>query len=438
MAGPLPKEPGTLREVCVHCDDCKDVPTEQHLYCDCCGRRLPAPAETPAQTAAPAEPHVARCESCGAPSGDMDLCPACQEAFQSVLETTKNAEPAPPSQDPIAAVFEAALEQAKTAPLARPVIAQPEAPSAPPIVASAPPIVPAPITHVAAPKPPVPAVIEPAPHVGLKPQQVRSAPVEKKPARPSAPQPIVPPARPAGNATRTVGIALATVVIAGAIGIPLGQHFATRQPATAAAEPEPANVPAAQATAGERRTTPQPAPAPKPEPAPAFVETPPPAPKPVAARPSRPAPRPTRTSRQANASVTPASVPLTPPAAVVAEVLPAPEPVAPPPAPEPAAPIGPFFQVNQVNQPPQVVSRVEPDLPTDVQGAVNDVVIVKVLVSQAGEPAIVNLVRRSRSGPALDDAVVAAVKRWTFAPAKKRGEPVSCWFHVGVPVVRAN
>ena len=100
--------------------------------------------------------------------------------------------------------------------------------------------------------------------------------------------------------------------------------------------------------------------------------------------------------------------------------------------------MGPFFQVNQVNQPPQVVSRVEPNVPADVQGAVNDVVIVKVLVSQAGEAAIVNLVRRSRSGAAVDDAVVAAVKQWTFAPAKKRGEAVSCWFHVGVPVVRAN
>jgi protein TonB len=123
---------------------------------------------------------------------------------------------------------------------------------------------------------------------------------------------------------------------------------------------------------------------------------------------------------------------------VVAE-LPAPEPEAPPPpAPEPAAPVGPFFQVNQVNQPPQVVSRVEPNMPADVQGAVNDVVIVRVLVSQAGQAAIVNLVRRSRSGPALDEAVVAAVKQWTFEPAKKRGEAVSCWFHVGVPVVRAN
>jgi protein TonB len=435
----------------VRCDDCKDVPTEQHLYCDCCGRRLPAQTAAPSVTPA-AEPHVARCESCGAPSGDMDLCPACQEAFQSVLEAKKNPEPAPPAQDPIADIFEAALEQAKTAPLARPVIAEPAVQTAPPIVANAPSIVPSPIAPVDVPSapaiavapplhPPAPAIVAPAPQPTLKPEPVRFVPVEKKHVRPRAPQPPVPaPARPAGYATRTVGIALATVVIAAAIGIPLGQHFATRQTATAAAEPEPANVPAAQATAGDRRTTPQPAPAAKAEPAPPVVEEPTPAPpkRMAAAAPSRPAPRPTRTSRQPNASATAASVPLTPPDAVVAE-LPAPEPEAPPPpAPEPAAPVGPFFQVNQVNQPPQVVSRVEPNMPADVQGAVNDVVIVRVLVSQAGQAAIVSLVRRSRSGPALDEAVVAAVKQWTFAPAKKRGEAVSCWFHVGVPVVRAD
>jgi TonB family protein len=301
-----------------------------------------------------------------------------------------------------------------------------EIPSAPAAVQAAPP-----------PAPPRPAVFEPAPPPTLKPLQARPAPAEKKPMRASAPQPVAPPARPAGNAPRTVGLALATVVIAGAIGIPLGQHFATRQAASAAAQPEPANVPPAQATAGERKTPPPPPPAPKPEPASAFVETPPPAPKPAAA--PRPAPvKPPRTPRQATPS-TASNVPVTPAAAVVAEVLPAPEPVAPPPpAPEPAAPVGPFFQVNQVTQPPQVVSRVEPSLPADVQGAVNDVVIVRVLVSQAGQAAIVNLVRRSRSGPALDDAVVEAVKQWTFAPAKKRGEAVSCWFHVGVPVVRAN
>jgi hypothetical protein len=33
---------------------------------------------------------------------------------------------------------------------------------------------------------------------------------------------------------------------------------------------------------------------------------------------------------------------------------------------------------------------------------------------------------------------VAAVKQCTFSPARKKGEAVSCWLNVGVPVGRAN
>jgi protein TonB len=34
---------------------------------------------------------------------------------------------------------------------------------------------------------------------------------------------------------------------------------------------------------------------------------------------------------------------------------------------------------------------------------------------------------------ALDSAAVAAVKRWRFSPARRRGEAVNCWLNVGVP-----
>jgi protein TonB len=127
-------------------------------------------------------------------------------------------------------------------------------------------------------------------------------------------------------------------------------------------------------------------------------------------------------------------------------VAPAPEVAAPAPVvasapkPEPpAAPVGPFFELRDVNETPRVATRVEPQVPDDLRDRqLNEVVIVRVLVTQAGHPSLVNLLRRSKSGPSLDDAIVAAVKQWTFVPAKKRGEPVSCWFHVGVPVSKAN
>jgi protein TonB len=131
----------------------------------------------------------------------------------------------------------------------------------------------------------------------------------------------------------------------------------------------------------------------------------------------------------------------TPVAVAPAPAVAAPAPVvaaAPKPEPPPV-PVGPFFELRDVNETPRVATRVEPQVPDDLRDRqLNEVVIVRVLVTQAGHPSLVNLLRRSKSGPSLDDAIVAAVKQWTFVPAKKRGEPVSCWFHVGVPVSKAN
>jgi TonB family protein len=84
-----------------------------------------------------------------------------------------------------------------------------------------------------------------------------------------------------------------------------------------------------------------------------------------------------------------------------------------------------------------VATRVEPRLDDDVvKRYPKDVVVVRVLVSQAGHPFRVSLLRRSLGGRPVDDAVVAAVSAWTFSPAKKRGEAVSCWMNVGVAVGR--
>ncbi len=120
----------------------------------------------------------------------------------------------------------------------------------------------------------------------------------------------------------------------------------------------------------------------------------------------------------------------------------------PPPAPVAAeprrsiaheAPIGRFFEPTDVDESPQVATRVEPRLPGDLPvRPLNDIVVVRVLVSQTGHPFRVNLLRRSRVGRSLDDAVVAAVTQWTFSPARKRGEAVSCWYNIGLPLGRAN
>jgi TonB family protein len=103
----------------------------------------------------------------------------------------------------------------------------------------------------------------------------------------------------------------------------------------------------------------------------------------------------------------------------------------------PAPPAGRLFEAGDVDESPRVATRVEPRLDDDVvKRYPKDVVVVRVLVSQAGHPFRVSLLRRSLGGRPVDDAVVAAVSAWTFSPAKKRGEAVSCWMNVGVAVGR--
>jgi len=104
-----------------------------------------------------------------------------------------------------------------------------------------------------------------------------------------------------------------------------------------------------------------------------------------------------------------------------------------------AAPLPPFFEMRDVNVAPQVAGRVAPQLPDGLRAhELNDIVVVHVLVSQSGQPSNVSLLRRSKAGRSVDDAVVTAVKQWTFSPARKKGEVVSCWLNVGVPVGRTN
>jgi TonB family protein len=115
--------------------------------------------------------------------------------------------------------------------------------------------------------------------------------------------------------------------------------------------------------------------------------------------------------------------------------------VAPPPppdvtsAPSPAAPSGQFFETTDVSESPEVTKRVEPQLPDELRNRrLSEILVVRVLVSQSGHPYRISLLRKSKTGPQLDKAVLAAVNQWTFSPAKRRGEAVSCWLNLGVPI----
>jgi len=84
-------------------------------------------------------------------------------------------------------------------------------------------------------------------------------------------------------------------------------------------------------------------------------------------------------------------------------------------APRPAA--------QEANGPPRYRTRVAPEYPPEaLKEGVGGIVLLRVLVSEAGAPLKVDVIRKVR--PDLAEAAVSAVKRWTFEPARKDGLPV--------------
>jgi len=83
---------------------------------------------------------------------------------------------------------------------------------------------------------------------------------------------------------------------------------------------------------------------------------------------------------------------------------------------------------------PEVLTQVPPIYTDDaVKQNVKDVVVLQVLVDANGRPQTIRLLRGSQKAPLLDGSAAAAVRQWTFKPARKDGQPVPCWFNIGVP-----
>jgi TonB family protein len=82
------------------------------------------------------------------------------------------------------------------------------------------------------------------------------------------------------------------------------------------------------------------------------------------------------------------------------------------------------------DRPAEPVSTVRADYPATARAAGTEgTVIVQALV---GADGAVHDTRILRSVPALNDAAVAAVRRWRFRPAQQGGAPVATW--VSIPV----
>jgi len=88
----------------------------------------------------------------------------------------------------------------------------------------------------------------------------------------------------------------------------------------------------------------------------------------------------------------------------------------------------------EVDVKPEVLTKVAPIYPDDAaKQNVQDVVVLQVLVDAGGRAQTIKLLRGSQKAPLLNGSAEAAVRQWTFGPARKDGRPVPCWFNVGVP-----
>jgi protein TonB len=380
------------------------------------------------------EPAAASCESCGGPTPAAGLCGDCEQRFHPLL-----ARPAaePLSLEPAAPIRVVEAPAAVVPVLEPEVLPRLEPPSVAAVGAAAPIRIKPRADVVILPEPPAPVVEAAAP--------------SRKAARPAAAVAVpVATATPARGPSRVkaLGATAAVLVAVAALGFPFGKFWLASGAGVSVVRGDGPAVRSELPDTAERAAVPVPAPAGS---APVPV-----APVLTAASAAAPlkkvAPAP-KTSTAAGRRAAGARVPskgVKPPApARAAAPVAVPIPVAPAPAPEAVAPlpapapkpepppaaVGRFFELRDVNESPRVVTRVEPRVPDDLRGTqFNEVVIVRVLVTQSGHPLMVNLLRRSKSGATLDEAIVAAVKQWTFVAAKRRGEAVSCWYHVGVPV----
>jgi protein TonB len=91
-----------------------------------------------------------------------------------------------------------------------------------------------------------------------------------------------------------------------------------------------------------------------------------------------------------------------------------------------------MLDLDAVDTPPRVAHVVKPAYPPlALQARIGGIVILRVLVSETGVPADIQVLRPGRAG--LTDAAVKAVKDWTFQPAMKDGVPVRTWISVPIP-----
>ncbi len=82
--------------------------------------------------------------------------------------------------------------------------------------------------------------------------------------------------------------------------------------------------------------------------------------------------------------------------------------------------------------PPAMLKVVKPVYPPmALQAHIGGIVILRVLVSETGQPLEIEVVRGGKAG--LTEAAIAAVRKWTFTPGRRGDTPVRAWTTVPIP-----
>jgi len=82
--------------------------------------------------------------------------------------------------------------------------------------------------------------------------------------------------------------------------------------------------------------------------------------------------------------------------------------------------------------PPRILRIVKPVYPeVALRARIRGLVVLRVLVAENGSPEQIQVVRGAAGG--LTEAAVSAVRRWTFEPARRNGQPVRAWTTVPIP-----
>jgi len=197
-----------------------------------------------------------------------------------------------------------------------------------------------------------------------------------------------------------------------------------------------ASTPAAPASApptpAPARASQPPAVSPPPTPAATALPPPPPARPPTAVPPAptaAPSPRPTAipSSRPTRAPAPAPSVTRPPATRPPATSAPPPPPTSAPyvstPAPVPS---------EDLDRQPQIRYTAPPVYPESaLRSRTGGIVLLRVLVAENGMPLEVVVARGVRRD--LDEAALAAVRRWVFEPGRKNGSAVRAWMTVAVP-----